>query len=247
MGAALAAVLVRSGHEVSWVSAGRSEDSARRAREAGLADAGELGELLERSEVVLSVCPPAAALDVAAEVARHGYRGVYVDANAVAPSTALAVAARVRGGDASYVDGGIVGPPPGPHDGPRLYLSGSGSERIADLFAGTTVDARVLAGGPQSASALKTAYAAWTKGSAALLLAAEAAARRAGVGTALAAEWSSMPGVCERLRAAHRDAATKGWRWVGEMEEGARAFADLGLPAGFHAASAEVFGEGEQA
>lgn len=247
MGAALAAALVGAGHDVCWASRGRSEDSARRAGEAGLRDAGGLGELLDRSDLVLSVCPPAAALDLAAAVARHGFGGLYVDANAIAPSTALAVAARARRGGASYVDGGIVGPPPGDRGGPRLYLSGAEAERVAALFAGTAIDARVLTGNPHSASALKTAYAAWAKGSAALLLAAEAAARQAGVGGALAAEWSSMPGVGERLRAAHRDAATKGWRWVGEMEEGARAFADLGLPAGFHTASAEVFAEAERA
>jgi 3-hydroxyisobutyrate dehydrogenase-like beta-hydroxyacid dehydrogenase len=247
MGAALAAALAAAGHEVSWAPDGRSPETARRAREAGLRDAGRLGELLAGSDVVFSVCPPHAALDVAAAVARHRYGGVYVDANAIAPSTASTVAARVRRGGASYVDGAVVGPPPEAGQGPRLYLSGAGAEQIAALFAATAVEARVLAGDPRSASALKISYAAWTKGSAALLLAAEAAARRAGVGAALAAEWSAMPGLQERLRAAHRDAATKGWRWVGEMEEAARAFAELGLPAGFHTAAAEILADGEQA
>ena len=35
-----------------------------------------------------------------------------------------------------------------------------------------------------------------------------------------------------------RSAAGKGWRWVGEMEEIAAAFAADGLPPGFHEAAA---------
>jgi hypothetical protein len=34
---------------------------------------------------------------------------------------------------------------------------------------------------------------------------------------------------------------TKGWRWVGEMEEIAHTMADAGLPDGFHQAAAEVY------
>jgi hypothetical protein len=33
----------------------------------------------------------------------------------------------------------------------------------------------------------------------------------------------------------------KAWRWVGEMEEIANAFADEDLPPGFHEAAAEIY------
>jgi hypothetical protein len=40
---------------------------------------------------------------------------------------------------------------------------------------------------------------------------------------------------------ARRFAETKGWRWVGEMEQIAATFADAGLPDGFHRAAAEIY------
>ena len=93
-----------------------------------------------------------------------------------------------------------------------------------------------------AASALKMAYASWTKGSAALLLAARALARAEGVEEALLAEWGiSQPGLAERSARAAGSAAAKGWRWVAEMEEIAAAMAAAGLPDGFHQAAAEVY------
>jgi hypothetical protein len=86
------------------------------------------------------------------------------------------------------------------------------------------------------------AYAAWTKGTAAMLLAIDATARAHGAADELAHEWSrSQPDVAGRLRAAHDSAERKGWRWVGEMEEIAATFAAAGQPDGFHRAAAEVF------
>jgi hypothetical protein len=110
------------------------------------------------------------------------------------------------------------------------------------VFAGSVVEAPVLGPEPGTASALKMAYAAWTKGTSALLLAIRATARAAGVDDALVAEWErsqpDVPGRCERAADA---AAHKGWRWVAEMEEIAATFAAAGEPDGFHRAAAEVF------
>lgn len=238
MGAAVGALLVEAGHEVLWASAGRSADSARRAAAGGLTDAGDVEALLARAELVLSIVPPHAAADTAA--AARGFAGTWVDANAIAPATARAVAASV----ATYVDGGIVGPPPTRAGTTRLYLSGAGAARVAALFAGTRLEAVDLGGDPTAASALKMAYAAWTKGSIALLLASRELAARLGVADTLVAEQArSVAGLDERWAHARAAADAKGWRWVGEMEEIARTFADAGLPDGFHAAAAEVFRE----
>jgi 3-hydroxyisobutyrate dehydrogenase-like beta-hydroxyacid dehydrogenase len=228
MGAAVGAALPAAW----WASAGRSEATAERARQAGMRDAGTVAQLLDRCAVVLSICPPHAAVAVAEQAA--GFGGFYVDANAIAPATAERVAATVE----RYVDGGIIGAP----SAPRLYLSGAGAETVAERFAGTPVEARVLDGPPFAASALKMAYAAWTKGSAALLLTALEAARRLGVEDALVAEWEhSQPELPARVRRAAESADAKGWRWVGEMEEIARTFAAAGLPDGFHRAAAQVY------
>jgi 3-hydroxyisobutyrate dehydrogenase-like beta-hydroxyacid dehydrogenase len=233
MGAAVGGALHERGVDVLWASAGRSTATAERARVAGLEDAGEVGELCRRCEILLSICPPHAAVGVAQ--AAEGFAGIYIDANAIAPETAR----RIADIQPRFVDGGIVGPPPRQPGTTRLYLSGEEADRIAELFAKTSVDARVI---PGSASALKAAYAGWTKGSAALLLTVRELAQAEGVEHALLEEWRlSIPELEERLAGAGRSARRKGWRWVGEMEEIARSMDAHDLPTGFHEAAAEVF------
>jgi 3-hydroxyisobutyrate dehydrogenase-like beta-hydroxyacid dehydrogenase len=242
MGGAVAARLREVGHEVGWASDGRGAATKARAESAGLIDAGDVAELLRASDVVLSICPPHAALDVAYAVADAGYGGTYVDANAVAPATARRIA-EVVGAGATVVDGGIVGSPPVEPDTTRLYLSGSAAPTVAALFADTIVEAVVVDDRIGSASAVKTTYAAWTKGHQALLLAVGAVAEREGVDATLRREWArSLPDLEDRLAGATRAAERKGWRWVGEMAEIAETFGAAGAPTGFHAAAAEVFG-----
>jgi 3-hydroxyisobutyrate dehydrogenase-like beta-hydroxyacid dehydrogenase len=236
MGSSVAAALRSRGETVLWASSGRSAATAERAERAGLEDAGDAAELCRRCEVLLSVCPPHAAVEVAQ--AANGFTGIYVDANAISPATARSIAQLHD----RFVDGGIVGPPPDQPGTTRLYLSGGEAEEVAGLFAGTKVDARVLGADPGAASALKAAYAGWTKGSAALLLTQRALARAEGVEDALLEEWRlSLPELEEDYASAQRAAHRKGWRWVGEMEEIARSMDAHDLPAGFHEAAAEVF------
>jgi 3-hydroxyisobutyrate dehydrogenase-like beta-hydroxyacid dehydrogenase len=236
MGAAIGAALRRGGTRGLWASAGRSEATAARAAAAGLEDAGSVEALARTSDLIVSVCPPHAALEVARSVG--DFAGTYVDANAISPSSARAVAATVT----RYVDGGIVGPPPRQAGSTRLYLSGPEAPLVAELFAGTTVDARVVSDEIGAASAVKMAYAAWTKGTAALLLAVRSLARVEGVEPTLLEEWElSLPDLPGRSNRAAESAAAKGWRWVGEMEEIAATFAAADLPDGFHRAAADVF------
>jgi len=241
MGAAVGRCLVGAGHRVLWVPDGRSPATAARASSAGLTAAdGGLADLIRRCDVIVSVCPPHAALGIAREVA--GFGGVYVDANAVSPATAREIARIVEAGGAGYVDGGIVGTPPVAPGFIRLYLSGDRAGDVQRLFAGSEVDARVIEREPGAASAVKMAYASWTKGSAALLLAARALARAEGVEEVLLADWDlSQPGLADRSERSARSAAAKGWRWVAEMEEIAATMAAAGLPDGFHLAAAEIY------
>ena len=238
MGAAVGQCLAGAGYRALWAPEGRSAATRERAAAAGLEGCG-LAEITARSDVIVSVCPPASALDVAHQV--FGFGGLYLDANAISPATAGEVAAIVTAGGASYVDGGIIGTPPVTPGFIRLYLSGDRAGEARALFAGTPADARLVAP-PGTASAVKMAYASWTKGSAALLLTARALARAEGVESALLEEWGiSQPGLERRSAAANESAAAKGWRWVGEMEEIAAAMAAAGLPEGFHQAAAEVY------
>src|SRR2546430_5582414 len=104
MGSAVGCVLRGRGHRVVWASEGRSTETRKRAEEAGLEDAGSVEELVRRSDVILSVCPPYAAFEVAGAVA--GFGGVFVDANAIAPGTAREVAAVIAAGGGGCVRGG---------------------------------------------------------------------------------------------------------------------------------------------
>jgi 3-hydroxyisobutyrate dehydrogenase-like beta-hydroxyacid dehydrogenase len=238
MGAAIGGALTQRGHEVLWASAGRSEATSARAAEAGLVDTGSSAALAESCEVILSVCPPHAARDVAALVADAA--GLFVDANAIAPATARAIAAE-RDAD-RFVDGGIIGPPPRLEGTTRLYLSGLEAAGVAELFEGSAVEARVVSANVGDASAVKMTYAAWTKGTAALLLAIRAVAEAEGVAEALGEEWRlSLPDLADDVERAARAANAKGWRWVGEMEEIAATFAAAGQPDGFHRAAAEIY------
>jgi 3-hydroxyisobutyrate dehydrogenase-like beta-hydroxyacid dehydrogenase len=233
MGAAIGAELVRAGHEVTWDPSGRSEATRRRAEQAGLTADHD-----RRSpDVILSVCPPSAALAVARSLAGTG--ALYIDANAVSPATAAEIG-RIIG--PRWVDGGIIGAPPRQAGTSRIYLSGDHARAASELFAATHLEPVMLDGDPVAASAVKMAYASWTKGSAALLLAAMETARAFGVEDPLRAEWRiSQPALTERLDGARDSASSKGWRWVGEMEEIARTFSAAGQPPGFHEAAAEVF------
>jgi 3-hydroxyisobutyrate dehydrogenase-like beta-hydroxyacid dehydrogenase len=234
MGAAVGAVLKAGGHDVMWASDGRSDASHRRAEAGGFRDTGSAGSLLAEAELVLSIVPPHAAREVAAEAA--GFGGLFVDANAISPDTARSLA------PPRLVDGGIVGGPPQAHGTTRLYLSGEEAEGVASLFAGSTLDALVVPGGVGAASALKMTYAAWSKGAAALLLAIRDVARASGVEGPLLEEWrESVPELFERLGRAEHAADEKGWRWIGEMEEIADTFAAAGQPDGFHRAAAQVY------
>jgi 3-hydroxyisobutyrate dehydrogenase-like beta-hydroxyacid dehydrogenase/uncharacterized protein YndB with AHSA1/START domain len=236
MGAAIGALLTGAGTRTGWASDGRTDATRARADAAGLEDRTTLAALCD-APVFISVCPPHAALDVA-RAAAPCFRGIYVDANAIAPATAREVAAVVTSSGATFVDGGIVGPPPRQAGTTRLFLSGDAAGRVVDLFARTALETVVV----PDASAMKVAYAAWTKGTAALLLAVRAYARRAGVEDALLAEWArSQPGLEQRAEARAKGSAPKAWRWVGEMREIAAAFAAVGLPAGFHDGAAEIF------
>lgn len=242
MGSVVGAAARAGGARVLWVSEGRGARTRERALAAGLEDALTLAALAARSDVIVSVCPPHAATEVARSVAARGFAGIYVDGNAVAPATAREIARVVEAGGAAFVDGGIVGPPPRMPGTTRLYLAGQAAPRVAALFASGPFEAIPLDAPPGAASALKMAYASWTKGTSALLMAIRALALAEGVDQALLAEWErSLPDLPARSEAAVGGNARKAWRFVGEMEEIAATFTGAGLPDGFHRAAAEIY------
>ncbi|MBY5161535.1 NAD(P)-dependent oxidoreductase [Salsipaludibacter albus] len=241
MGATVGGLLVGAGHRVVWAGRDRSEATRRRADAAGLDDVSTIDVLADRAAVVLSLCPPSAAMDVADAVAAAGFDGTYVDANAVRPATARAIAERF----ATFVDGSVVGGPPesGDETPTRLYLSGAGADHVAALFDDDALEVVALDGPVGAASALKMGFAGWTKGTAALAVALRAMARAEGVEGEVLAEWDrSLPGMRVTERSGRAGAlAAKAWRFAGELDEIAATMATHDLPDGFHHAAAEVY------
>jgi len=241
MGSAVGAALKSEGVDVVWAGEGRSPATRSRAEKAGLRDAQTLEALVQSSEIMLSICPPDAAVDVAEQVCAARFAGTYVDANAIAPTTVRRIAAAVEGAGATFVDGDLIGGPPRPGGPTRLYLSGDAAAPVAVVLRGPGLESVALEGDLAAASTLKMCYAAWTKGSSALLLAIRAAARELGVEEALLAEWDrTQPGLRQRSEGAV-GSVPKAWRFVGEMQEIAATFADVGLPDGFALAAAEIY------
>lgn len=231
MGAAVAACAATNASSVLWCAEGRSAASAARAARFGLEPVGTLQQLLERADTVFSLCPPAAAEDVARQVAELGFTGVYVEANAISSERAQRIAAlltRAR----TVVDGGVVGSPPVGGKTPTLYLSGpaAAAAQLEDLFDGTAVRTRVLGDQVGQASALKLAYASFQKTSRVLVALSYALAREHGVDQELRdiASRRSDSYLAEPQYVAK--AAARAWRWGPEMEEAADMLAAAGLP-----------------
>jgi 3-hydroxyisobutyrate dehydrogenase-like beta-hydroxyacid dehydrogenase len=241
MGISLAAGAQNSGHTVLWASADRSPATRQRAEKLGLTDAGSLTELCARCDVLVSVCPPHAAEALAEQVKAAGFRGLYVDANAISPGRVQRMQGTLAAAGIDLVDGGIIGGPAW-QPGTVLYLAGRRAAEAAVCFSAGPLEAHLLDGDVGAASALKMCYAAFTKGTTALLCAILAAANELGVGDALHQHWErDDPGFTARTTQRARRVTAKAWRFEGEMGEIAATFEEAGLPGGFHLAAAEIY------
>lgn len=244
MGVSIAASAKASGNTICWASEGRSDQTRERAEKAGLVDAGTLDAICETCSVILSVCPPHVAEDLAIEVLEDGFRGIYLDANAISPERTGQIGQRVSDNGATFVDGGIIGGPAWEPGRTWLYLSGPGSAaaEIASCFTGGPLETAVIGETIGKASALKMCYAAYTKGTSALLSAILATAEALGVREDLETQWSrGGSDFADRTRERVQRVTAKAWRFVGEMDEIAATFRSAGLPGEFHEAAAEIY------
>ena len=243
MGASVGACFRACGHRVSWVNHARSSATQARAARAGLLPCADLAELTQGTDLIISVCPPHAATEVARDVASTGYQGQYLEANAIAPSKLLTIDALLSRHQIHLMDGSIIGGPVWPSETldrrTTLHLSGTGADEIAALLAGSPLKTAVLSDQTGDASALKMVFAAFSKGSAALTAEILNVAEQYGVreplsealGQQITAQWHrSLAGT-----------ASKAWRFKGEMQEIAETFEAVGAEAGFHQGVAAVY------
>jgi 3-hydroxyisobutyrate dehydrogenase-like beta-hydroxyacid dehydrogenase len=242
MGISVAASAQRGGNSLYWASEGRSPQTRERAAKHSLLDAGSLENLCQTCSVIFSVCPPDAAEQVAGEVLAHAYKGLYVDANAISPQRAMRIGKAMAERDVEFVDGGIIGGPAWEAGTTWFYLSGRQAARAANCFAAGPLQTEVIGETIGKASALKMSYAAYSKGTTALLCAVLAAAEALGVRGELEEQWSrDDPAFSGQAGERARRVTAKAWRFAGEMDEIAATFEDAGLPGGFHTAAAGIY------
>ena len=221
MGAGVAARLVSNGLEVRTSIKGRGAETKNRATKAGvrLLDLGEVC----KAQIVLSIVPPAEAMNVALEVAAAlkdaKDKPIFVDCNAISVDSVKDIAVVMRESGIPFVDGGIIGFPPSEKAQPTLYVAGEHASRVAELSA-SGLNVRPIDGPIGSASALKMSYAGINKGMVMLISSMILAADRAGAAGALKQELSvSRPELIERMNRSIPDMFSKAARWAPEMEE----------------------------
>ena len=242
MGVSLAATARNTGHTAYWVSQGRSQETRQRATEHGLIEMQTIDQLCSACSVIIAVCPPHAATEVAEQVLACSFDGIYADVNAISPQRATQIGRLTTDAGVTFVDGGIIGGPAWNPGSTWLYLSGPDAHEVAACFSGGPLATEVIGDDIGKASALKMCYAANTKGTTALLCAVVAAAERLGVRKELEEQWSRGGSqYAQHTLARIRRVTAKAWRFAGEMEEIAATLETAGLPNGFHLAAENLY------
>jgi 3-hydroxyisobutyrate dehydrogenase-like beta-hydroxyacid dehydrogenase len=222
MGAAIGQRLTENKVTVLTSLTGRTEASARRAREAGMQPVEE--RTLAEADFLLSIVPPGEALALAQRLARMltaaNKKPIYVECNAVSPPTMLKIADVIASTGSPFVGAGIIGPPPKPGSAnTKIYASGPAANELNRLNDYGLI-VRVLEGPLTAASALKMSYAGITKGFTALGAAMMLAATRGDSAQALKTELAeSRPDLLRYLSNQVPAMYSKAYRWVAELDE----------------------------
>jgi 3-hydroxyisobutyrate dehydrogenase-like beta-hydroxyacid dehydrogenase len=253
MGHAVGAFLKAGDRRVVTILEGRSAATRERSRRSGFQDLASFDRVIDEADLVLSILPPSAAETLALRFAECvGARAnppVFVDCNAVSPATVRRMDAAVRGAGGVFIDGGLIGAPPG--RGPRatrLYVSGASARELESLEAPLAADrdepelrVRVVGDEIGRASGLKMVYAGLTKGTMTLHTAVLAAAERLGLYSELTRELGESQKEALARMGVIRFLPADAERWIGEMEEIAATFEGAGVTSAFHEGAAAIF------
>ena len=234
-------------HELDVITclAGRSDRTRALADQAGIRDVPTMAELVEQSDLVMSMTVSAAVPGVCRQVAdairATGSDTLFAECNAIAPQLARELEPVITDAGGRYVDASIIGGPPRPGYSPHFYASGEYAaqfERLNDF--GITV--LKLDGDVGQASGIKMCYAAMTKGSWALYTELLMAAELMGLTEPLLAEFQSgQQSVIQRMERTIPTVPPRARRWVSEMEEIRDTFAHLGMTPHLFEGVAEMY------
>lgn len=245
MGHAVGRALGEHGLDVVTCLEGRSERTRMLARQGSFREVPTLKDLVTQADLVLSILVPAEAVNVARQVAdalrATGASTPFADCNATAPQTAETMGAIITGAGGRFIDGSIIGGPPGRGAPPRFYVSGAHRSLMTELD-GMGIIVRPIGEAVGRASGIKMCYAAFTKGTTALSVALLTAAEAMGLSDDLHAELeSSQPEAYKRMQGQIPRLPANAGRWIGEMEEIAATFDHVGVTPSFHRGAADVF------
>jgi len=243
MGHVVSRVLIDHGLRVVSCLAERSQRTQRLAAKAGVTDLLSYAELVEQADLILSILVPAQAVKAAQRVAEATTQAdvLYVDCNAVAPRTVKKIDRIIKNVGGNFLDASIIGPPPRFGESTRFYASGPNVGQLSILNQ-YGLEIRPLGQEIGQASAIKMCYAALTKGLTALCAELLTAAETLGVSADLAEEFElSQTALYQRMQKGLPSLPSKSRRWIGEMEEIAVTFADVGLTPNILAGAADIF------
>jgi 3-hydroxyisobutyrate dehydrogenase-like beta-hydroxyacid dehydrogenase len=251
MGHTVGQVLGAHGLRVITCLQGRSERTRLLAKQANITDVLTYRELVCEADLILSILVPAQAMQAAQKVAqaiaevqtpgKANVKPLYADCNAISPQTACQIGEIIIKAGGRFVDASIIGPPPEKKGLTRFYASGPDMDTFAKL-AQFGLDVYPLGDQTGQASAIKMCYAALTKGLTALGTELLIAADALGVSQALKEEFKlSQSALYERLERQLPTMPMKSRRWIGEMEEVAATFEQIGLPPKILAGAAEMY------
>ncbi|MCP5096128.1 MAG: NAD(P)-dependent oxidoreductase, partial [Chloroflexi bacterium] len=111
MGVSVAMTAQNTGHVVYWVANGRSRETHERAEAHNLTALQSIEELCHRCDVIVCVCPPHAATEVAQQFLSYSFNGIYADVNAISPQRVKHIGQLMDDAGVAFVDGGIIGGP----------------------------------------------------------------------------------------------------------------------------------------
>jgi len=173
MGSSFGKLLCETGSRVITTVEGRSPRTHRLCHESGLSVVDSLAEVLERSDIVISLVSPGAAFSVARDVAANldasSRSLLYIDANSISPMTVAQISEALSHVTMDFVDASIFGLASQLRQRGALYLSGSRAKEISGRFE-PIMRVKVVGDMPGQASALKMIVSGIPKGLSALFL-----------------------------------------------------------------------------
>ena len=245
MGHAVGRVLAEHGVDIMTCLAGRSERTHRLASAAGFTEMPTLEDLVCEADLVLSILVPGDAEAIACQLAgalkATGAQPYIADCNAISPMRSAKIETIIQSAGGRFIDASIIGPPPGQGAPPRFYVSGIHAEVMLPLD-GKGIVVKSLGETIGRASGIKMCYAALTKGTSTLQVALLTAAESMGLTEELRQELAySQAAALQSMESTIPRLPSNAHRWVGEMEEIASTFAQVGVTSHFHLGAAAIY------